>query len=85
MEDKDFGTVIVHLDKLIKDKGMNKTKVSYAAEMTRTQISKLCKNEALRFDGATLARLCYALDCNISDLLEYIPPSKGTDIKETEE
>lgn len=75
MEDKDYGTVIVHLDKLIKDKGTNKTKVSYAAELTRTQIAKLCKNEAARYDGATLARLCYALDCSISDLLEYVPPS----------
>lgn len=85
MEDKDYGTVIVHLDKLIKDKGINKTKVSYAAEMTRTQIAKLCKNEVTRYDGATLARLCYALDCKIEDLLEYIPPNGKIeeDTKET--
>ena len=85
MEDKDYGTVIVHLDKLIKDKGTNKTKVSYAAEMTRTQIAKLCKNEAVRFDVVTLSKLCYALDCSISDLLEYVPPTKKTGTTEIEE
>lgn len=74
MENKDFGTIQINLDRLMKEKGLNKTKLSYMSELTRVQIAKLCKGEAQRFDAGTLARLCYALDCSLSDLIEYIPP-----------
>ena len=35
---------------------------------------KLDKGTVTRLDTAVLARLCYALDCKIEDLLEYVPP-----------
>lgn len=72
----DFGEVIIHLDKLIKDKKISKTKLSYLSHLTRTQINKFCKNEACRYDSTTLAKLCYALECDLSELLEYIPPEQ---------
>lgn len=74
MENKDYGTIQINLEKLMKDRGLNKTKLSYMSELTRVQIAKLCKGEAQRFDAGTLARLCYALNCSLSDLIEYIPP-----------
>ena len=74
MENKDFGTIQINLDRLMKEKGLNKTKLSYMSELTRVQIAKLCKGEAQRFDAGTLARLCYALNCSLYDLIEYIPP-----------
>lgn len=78
MENKDFGTIQIHLEELMKERGLNKTKLSYMSELTRTQIAKLCKGEAQRFDAGTLARLCYALSCSLSELIEYIPPgNKG--------
>ena len=74
MENKDFGTIQINLEKLMQERGLNKTKLSYMSELTRVQNAKLCKGEAQRFDAGTLARLCYALDCSLSDLMEYIPP-----------
>lgn len=74
MEDKDFGTIQINLEQLMQERGLNKTKLSYMSELTRTQIAKLCKGESTRFDVGTLARLCYALDCDLSALIEYIPP-----------
>lgn len=74
MEDKDFGTIQINLEQLMQERGLNKTKLSYMSELTRTQIAKLCKGEVTRFDAGTLARLCYALDCSLSDLIIYNPP-----------
>lgn len=74
--DTDFGEVVIHLDRLIKDKPISKTKLSYISHLTRSQINKLCKNEASRYDSTTLAKLCYALECDLADLIEYIPPDK---------
>lgn len=72
--ESNFGIVILNLDALIREKGISKTQLSYKAEISHTQINRFCKNEATRIDLATIARLCHVLDCDISDLLVYIPP-----------
>lgn len=71
----DHGTVIIHLDELIKNAGISKNKLSHRAEMQRTQINNYCNNKITRLDIDVLARLCSILHCELGDLLEYIPPS----------
>ena len=73
---EEYGKIVIKLDELIEKKGISKSKLSHKAEMQRTQINNFCKNEITRLDTDVLARLCAALDCTISDLIEYIPPVK---------
>lgn len=73
---EEYGTIIIHLDKMISEKQISKTKLSHKAEMQRTQLNKYCNNKVTRLDIDVLARLCTALDCQIEDLLEYLPPEK---------
>ena len=72
----EFGTIKIKLDEMLKARGMSKNKLSHKAEMQRTQINNFCKNEITRLDTDVLARICYALDCKLDDILEYIPPEK---------
>ena len=44
--------------------------------MQHTQLNHFCNNTITRLDIDVLARLCTVLECDISDLLEYIPPEK---------
>lgn len=76
MKDLEFGTVRLHLEELMKERNISINKLSFRAEMQRTQLKKYYRNEVQRLDIAVLARLCYALDCDLHDLLEYIPPDK---------
>lgn len=71
---QEYGQIRIKLDELIKERNISKNKLSHRAEMQRTQINQYCNNEITRLDTAVLARLCTALDCQISDLLEFIPP-----------
>lgn len=71
---QEYGQIKIKLDELIKERNISKNKLSHKAEMQRTQINQYCNNEITRLDTAVLARLCTALDCQISDLLEFIPP-----------
>lgn len=73
---EEYGYIKIKLDELIKERNISKNKLSHKAEMQRTQINQYCNNEITRLDTAVLARLCTALDCEISDLLEFIPPEK---------
>ena len=44
--------------------------------MQRTQINNFCNNKITRLDIDVLARICSVFHCEISDLLEYIPPKE---------
>ena len=76
MEEKRFGYIKINLEKLIKEKGISKNKLSQRAELERTQINRYCKNDVTRLDTAVLARMCTVLECKIEDLLEFVP-NKG--------
>ena len=76
MKDLEFGTVKIHLEELMKKRNISINKLSFRAEMQRTQLKKYCKNEVQRLDIAVLSRLCYALECDLHDLIEYITPDE---------
>jgi len=69
-----YGTIKIKLDELIKEAGISKNKLSHKAEMQRTQINNYCNNKITRLDTDVLARICTALECEIGDLLEFVPP-----------
>ena len=74
---KQYGTVKIKVDALIKEAGISKNKLCQRAEMQRTQLNNYCKNEITRLDIDVLARLCTVLDCKIEDILEFVPPQDG--------
>ena len=76
MDDIEFGTIKIHLKELMESRNISINKLSFRAEMQRTQLKKYYRNEVQRLDIAVLTRLCYALDCALHDLIEYIPPHK---------
>ena len=71
-----YGTIRIKLDELLKESGLSKNKLSHRAEMQRTQTNNYCKNEITRLDTDVFGRLCTVLNCEISDLLEFVPPEK---------
>ena len=74
MEDKDYGYIKIKLADILEEKELSKNKLSHYGDLQRTQINQYCNNNITRLDTAVLARMCYTLDCNIEDLLEYVPP-----------
>ena len=65
----EYGTIRIKLDELLKASGLSKNMLSHRAEMQRTQINNYCKNQITRLD-------IDVLNCEIGDLLEFIPPEK---------
>lgn len=72
----DYGTIKIKLNELIEREGISKNKLSHRAEMQRSQINHYCNNSISRLDIDVLARMCTVLNCEIGDLLEFVPPGK---------
>jgi len=54
--------------KLLIDKGMSKTDLLELTGISSRVLAKLSKNETVTTD--TIARICTALDCDVSDIME---------------
>lgn len=76
MKDIEFGHIHLKLDKLMEENNISVNKLAFRSEMQRTQLKAYRDNKVARVDLAVLARLCYALDCKLEDLIEYIPPEE---------
>lgn len=60
--------------KLLIDKKMNKKELRTAAGISTNVIAKLGKGESVT--TGTLYKICKALDCDISDIMEIVPDDK---------
>ena len=62
-----------HLSKLMGEKRYTITEVSKVTGMSNTTISNLYNEKVKRLDFDTLEKLCKLFNCNVQDLIEYIP------------
>jgi len=56
---------------LLINKGMKKTDLLTAANLSPPTLAKLSKNKPI--DTRTLEKICAALECQPGDVIEYIP------------
>lgn len=54
--------------KLLIDKGMTKTELRLAIDMSTTTLAKLGKNETVSMD--IMLRICKLLDCKFDDIVD---------------
>ena len=71
MKDIEYGCVYIKLTEIMKAQGISINKLACRAEMQRTQLKAYMNNEVQRVDLAILARLCFTLECDLTDILEY--------------
>ena len=56
--------------KLLIDKGMNKVNLRDRIGIGPSTLAKLTKNQRVSME--VLEQICYELDCNIGDIVDYI-------------
>ena len=78
---RSYGTIRIHLEEVIQQREISKNKLCKRAEMERTQLNNYCNNKVARVDLDVLARMCTVLECDIGDLLEFVPPEKTEESK----
>ena len=75
----DYGEIRIHLKEILEELNISLNQLSFRAEMQRTQLRNYRDNKIQRLDIDILKRLCYVLDCDLHDLIEYIPAEDSSE------
>ena len=70
--------IVVHLDRLLEERGMTLTELAQRVDVTVVNLSILKNGRARAVRFSTLSALCEALGCQPGDILSYQDGGAGT-------
>lgn len=76
MVDIDYGSIHIKLAEIMQEQKISISRLASRSETQRTQLKAYINNNVQRLDISVLSRLCYALECTLDELIEYIPAEK---------
>ena len=68
---RDYGGIRLHLRELMDQQGINRNQMAKRIGSRFEVVDKWYSGELEKLDMDILARLCFVLDCQVGDLLEY--------------
>ena len=60
------------IDKYLETCGITRYELAKRTEVKFQTIDRYYKNRVVRYDSYILDRICTALECNLSDIIEYV-------------
>ena len=68
---REYGHIKIKLGELMEKRDINRNTLSRQTGVRFEVIDKWAKGKVERMDLDVLARICFVLDCKVSDILEY--------------
>jgi len=68
---KDYGKIEIILKSLLETKGISRNKLCTMIAANYDLVNRYYNNRVIRIDIDIIARMCFVLNCNISDILKY--------------
>lgn len=68
---KDYGKVEIVLKDVLEKKKISRNKLCTMIAANYDLVNRYYNNKVIRVDLDIIARMCYVLDCNVSDILKY--------------
>ena len=66
------------IDKYLDEQKITRYELAKRTDIKFQTIDRYYKNNVVRYDSYILDRICAALECNISDIIEYVPDCDTT-------
>ena len=70
------GKIKITLATYLEEREISRYKIIKNCNVSQTQLNRYYRNQIERIDLDVLARICDYLNCEVSDLLEYVPDEK---------
>lgn len=74
---KEYGSVKINLRPLMEARGLSRNRLAHLIDTRYEVVNKWYNGRVERIDADILARLCYVLQCEVSDIIFYVPGSKS--------
>lgn len=68
---KNYGKIIFNIKDTMIEKGITRNKLSKLTGATYNVIDRYYNNNITRLDLDVLAKICYVLECDVSDIIHY--------------
>lgn len=68
---KNYGKIEINLKAIMEKKNISKNRLAKMVGTDNNVINRYYNGELSKLDVDILARICYVLECNISDLIKY--------------
>lgn len=66
-----YGKISICLKELIEERGITRYRLAKLADTRFEVVEKWCNSTVERIDTDVLARFCYILNCEITDIIKY--------------
>jgi len=70
----DYGFVKCNLKSVMMQKNITKTQLAKNTGLHHQILERYMSDTITRLDKDVLAKMCYVLDCKISDIITYVEP-----------
>ncbi len=72
IQEVQYGIINIKLDDIMNKRGISTYELSNKANVRFQTVKALRENTATRIDFDVLAKICYALDIEVKDIIEYV-------------
>lgn len=69
---RDYGKIKLKLKEIMNKKNITRNKLCVLTGVKFDTVQKYYNNNVYRIDVDVLAKFCYALDCEVQDIIEYV-------------
>ena len=70
----EYGSLHLRINELLAEKGISKNKLCKDLDIPRSNFNRYCRDGVTSFDVNLLCKLCYYLEIDAGELIEYIRP-----------
>ena len=68
---KDYGKLEITLKEVLDKKNISRNKLCTMIAVNYDLVNRYYNNRVIRIDIDIIARMCFALECDVSDILKY--------------
>lgn len=71
-----YGSLHLNIEPILKQKAISKNRICKDLDIPRANFNRYCRGEFQRIDAQLICKLCYYLQVEIKELIEYQSPTE---------
>ncbi len=67
----EYGKLTFQIEKILQERGISKNQICKDLDIPRSNFNRYCRNDFQRLDAGLICKLCWYLDIEIGELIQY--------------